>query len=94
VQTLLQVIDALAAGQRLPAALDLPRWRSSEGRVLIEEDYDPDVAAELERRGHVLDRVRPGAPAFGAAVAAGIDESTGTTFAASDPRGGAWSAAR
>jgi gamma-glutamyltranspeptidase/glutathione hydrolase len=94
VQTLLQLIDAIASdGENLPRALDRPRWRSSEGRLAIESDYDPDLLAELERRGHELHRLEPGAPTFGAAVAAGIDSRTGTPFAASDPRGGAWAAA-
>ena len=94
VQTLVQLIDAIATdGENLPRALDRPRWRSSEGRLGIESDYDPDVMAELERRGHDLVRMEPGASAFGAAVTAGIDSRTGTPFAASDPRGGAWAAA-
>ena len=93
VQTLVQAIDVLAGGEKLPRALDRPRWRSSDGRLLIEEDYDAEALDELERRGHELVRLAPGAPAFGAAVAAGIDEATGTVFAASDPRGGAWAAA-
>jgi gamma-glutamyltranspeptidase/glutathione hydrolase len=94
VQTLVQLIDAIATGgENLPRALDRPRWRSSEGRLRIESDYNPDVMDELERRGHDLVRMDPGASAFGAAVAAGIDSRTGTPFAASDPRGGAWAAA-
>jgi gamma-glutamyltranspeptidase / glutathione hydrolase len=94
VQTLLQLIDAIASdGENLPRALDRPRWRSSEGRLGIESDYDPEVLSELERRGHELHRMAPGSPGFGAAVAAGIDSRTGTPFAASDPRGGAWAAA-
>jgi hypothetical protein len=51
------------------------------------------VAAELERRGHELVRLPPGSPPFGAAAVAGLDAATGTPFAASDPRGGAWAAA-
>ena len=94
VQTLVQLIDAIANdGVNLPRALDRPRWRSSEGRLRIESDYETDVLAELERRGHDLVRMEPGARAFGAAVTAGIDSRTGTPFAASDPRGGAWAAA-
>jgi gamma-glutamyltranspeptidase / glutathione hydrolase len=94
VQTLVQLIDAIATdGENLPRALDRPRWRSSEGRLRIESDYDVDVMTELERRGHDLVRMEPGASAFGAAVTAGIDSRTGTPFAASDPRGGAWAAA-
>jgi gamma-glutamyltranspeptidase / glutathione hydrolase len=94
VQTLVQLIDAIATdGENLPRALDRPRWRTSEGRLGIESDYDPELLAGLERRGHDLVRMTPGAPAFGAAVSAGIDSRTGTPFAASDPRGGAWAAA-
>jgi gamma-glutamyltranspeptidase/glutathione hydrolase len=94
VQTLLQLIDAIASdGENLPRALDRPRWRSSEGRLGIELDYDPRVVAELRRRGHDLLRAAPGDSAFGAAVAAGIDARTRTPFAASDPRAGAWAAA-
>jgi gamma-glutamyltranspeptidase / glutathione hydrolase len=94
VQTLIQVIDALADGDNLPRALDRPRWRSTNGRLAIESDYDPDVMTELERRGHHLVPVEPGiGGTFGAAVAAGFDSRTGTPFAASDPRRGAWAAA-
>jgi gamma-glutamyltranspeptidase/glutathione hydrolase len=94
VQTLLQLIDAIAGdGENIPRALDRPRWRSSEAKLGVESDYDPQVLAELERRGHDLIRIEPGDSAFGAAVAAGIDPRTGTPFAASDPRGGAWAAA-
>jgi gamma-glutamyltranspeptidase/glutathione hydrolase len=94
VQTLLQLIDAIASdGQNLPRAMDRPRWRSSGGKLGIESDYDPDILKELERRGHDLYPMEPGSRGFGAAVAAGIDSRTGTPFAASDPRGGAWAAA-
>jgi gamma-glutamyltranspeptidase / glutathione hydrolase len=94
VQTLVQLIDAIATdGDSLPGALDRPRWRSSDGRLAIESDYDAGVMSELERRGHDLVPLPPGTPAFGVAVAAGYDARTGTPFAASDPRGGAWAAA-
>jgi gamma-glutamyltranspeptidase/glutathione hydrolase len=94
VQTLVQVIDAVATdGDRLPRALDRPRWRSNDGQLLIEDDYDAAVVAELERRGHELVRLPAGSMSFGAAAAAGVDAATGTPFAASDPRGGAWAAA-
>jgi gamma-glutamyltranspeptidase/glutathione hydrolase len=91
VQTLVQVIDAIATdGERIPMALDRPRWRSSDAQLLIEDDYDAGVAAELERRGHELVRLPAGAATFGAAAVAGVD---GTPFAASDSRNGAWAAA-
>jgi gamma-glutamyltranspeptidase/glutathione hydrolase len=93
VQTLVQVIDAIATdGDRIPLALDRPRWRSSDARLLIEDDYDSAVTAELERRGHELVRLPAGAATFGAAVVAGVD-GAGTPFAASDGRSGAWAAA-
>jgi gamma-glutamyltranspeptidase / glutathione hydrolase len=94
VQTLVQLIDAIATdGDNLPRALDRPRWRSSNGRLAIESDYQLEVISELERRGHDVAPQPPGAPAFGVAVASGYDARTGTPFAASDPRGGAWAAA-
>jgi gamma-glutamyltranspeptidase/glutathione hydrolase len=94
VQTLVQLIDAIATdGENIPRVLDRPRWRSTDGRLAIESDYDPEVISELERRGHELLRLEPGTRMFGAAVAAGIDARTGTPFAASDPRSGAWAAA-
>jgi gamma-glutamyltranspeptidase/glutathione hydrolase len=94
VQTLVQLIDAIATdGNNLPRALDRPRWRSSDARLAIESDYDPEVLGELERRGHDILLAPPGDANFGAASAAGFDSRTRTPFAASDPRRGAWAAA-
>jgi gamma-glutamyltranspeptidase/glutathione hydrolase len=93
VQTLVQLIDAIATdGARINHALERPRWRSGNGQLLIEADYDADVAQELERRGHDLVRITPGTTVtFGIAVSSGIDEH-GTPFAASDSRG-SWASA-
>jgi len=93
VQTLVQLIDAIATdGARINHAFERPRWRSGNGQLLIEADYDADVAQQLERRGHDLVRIAPGTTVtFGIAVSSGIDEH-GTPFAASDSRG-SWASA-
>jgi gamma-glutamyltranspeptidase/glutathione hydrolase len=94
VQTLSQILSAvLLAGDSLPAALAAARWRSSEGLLVVEDGYDPAALAELARRGHELVPLPAGAKAFGAAVCAGIDTASGTTYAACDPRQEVWGAA-
>lgn len=94
VQTLSQILVAvLLDGVSLAGALAAPRWRSSDGVLAVEADYDPLVLAELARRGHQVTRIPAGAWDFGAAACAGIDTVTGTTFAATDPRREVWGAA-
>ncbi len=72
VQTLLQVLARLRYdGAPLQGALDAPRWRSEDGRLLLEEGHP--AAAALRGLGHdVVDR-RWGDDVFGAVVAAGHD---------------------
>jgi gamma-glutamyltranspeptidase/glutathione hydrolase len=87
VQTLSQILTAvLLDGVPLSAALTAPRFRSGDGRLAVEADYDPGVLVELARRGHEVVRLEPGHMHFGAAACAGIDTATGTTFAVADPR--------
>jgi gamma-glutamyltranspeptidase/glutathione hydrolase len=93
VQTLCQILAAvLVDGASLPEALAAPRFRSANGALSVEADYDAAVVAELERRGHAVTRKPPGAVDFGAAACAGIDTATGTVFAATDPRREVWGA--
>lgn len=66
IQTLLQI---LTAEQPLADAIGAPRWRSEDGRLLIEDGHP--AADELSARGHHLVPRRPGADVFGAVVAAG-----------------------
>ena len=87
VQTVTQVIDSiLADGLSLPAAVDRPRWRSSDSVVVLETGFDPEVAHGLARRGHQLEW-RPGRDkSFGAVVVAGYEIDSGTTFGVADLR--------
>jgi len=86
VQTLVQLIDAIATGRgpRQPRASNRPRWRSGNAQLLIEDDYDAGVMQELERAATTSFASRRGTTAtFGSPVSSGIDEQ-GTPFAASD----------
>ena len=92
VQVLVNLIDF---GMNLQEAGDAPRLRhegSSDptgirmrdgGRVLLESGFAPEVAAELERRGHRVARDRDG---FGGYQAIRWDEDLGAYFAASESR--------
>jgi gamma-glutamyltranspeptidase/glutathione hydrolase len=94
VQTLSQILAAvLLDGAALPDALAAPRFRAGDGRLAVEAGYDPSVCDELARRGHELVRPPAGGTQFGAAVCAGIDTDTGTTFACTDPRREVWGVA-
>jgi gamma-glutamyltranspeptidase/glutathione hydrolase len=82
VQTLLQVLWRLRAGEPLSAALAAPRWRSQDGRLLVEIGHP--AADALADRGHDVELRPAGDPVFGAVVAAGI--TGGTPVAAGDWR--------
>ena len=87
VQTITQVADAvLAAGDSIPAALDRPRWRTTDGTLILEEGFDRNVATELAARGHQVSWLRAGDGAFESVVIAGVDLSTGTVFGSADLR--------
>ena len=73
--------------------LQRARWRSANGRLLLEEGFDPMLAEGLSQLGHEVEFRPPAAQPFGAAVIAGMDVRRGTLFAASDPRREAWAAA-
>jgi gamma-glutamyltranspeptidase / glutathione hydrolase len=87
VQTLLQVLVGMAFGDLdLPAALARPRWRSEDGRLLVETSLGrADRLASLGHDVHVLPN---GADQFGAVVAAGVED--GVPFAVADHRREAW----
>ena len=91
VQVVAQLIAAIVdLGQDLNEALHLPRWRSADGQLYLESGFPSEVATGLDRRGHHVVPTPPAAGMFGAAVIAGIDQTCGTLFAASDPRREAW----
>lgn len=82
VQTLLQVLWHLRRGSPLADALEAPRWRSQDGRLLIEQAHPARDA--LARRGHAVASHPDGDPVFGAVVAAGV--VAGECVAAGDHR--------
>jgi gamma-glutamyltranspeptidase/glutathione hydrolase len=93
VQTLAQVLVAVAAGAGLPEAIERPRFRAVEGRLTVERDAGETLLAALRAKGHDVVELEPGDATTGAVAAAGIDRATGTPFAAADPRRETWAAA-
>jgi gamma-glutamyltranspeptidase/glutathione hydrolase len=73
VQTLLQILVALQReGIDLARAIARPRWRSENGRLLIEQSHAG--AEELRSLGHRLEPLPDGEMRFGAVVCAGYIE--------------------
>lgn len=94
VQTLTQILHGILREQLSPTvAIDRPRWRSSDARLLLEDGFDRGVAERLEGLGHEIHWQPAGARAFGAAVMAGYDSRHRTAFAAADLRREAWAGA-
>lgn len=90
VQTLLQILmQVFEDGQGLPAAIDGPRWRSEDGRLLVEGDHP--ARAVLQGLGHKVVPTPVGDTRFGAVVCAGL--AGASPFAVSDWRRETWSSA-
>jgi gamma-glutamyltranspeptidase/glutathione hydrolase len=68
VQTLLQVLSRLRAGQSLEQAVGAPRWRSESSRLLVEASHP--AQDDLAARGHELSVLEDGNERFGAVVSA------------------------
>ena len=87
VQTVTQVLDSILGDRMsLTAAVDRPRWRSSDASLIVEGGFAGDVAEGLRGLGHQLDW-RPGRDkSFGAVVIAGVEKGCETTFAVADMR--------
>ncbi|HZP20667.1 MAG TPA: gamma-glutamyltransferase family protein [Bauldia sp.] len=49
------VLRLLAAGQNPQAAIDGPRWRVEEGKVLVESLWKPEMRAALGKLGHIVE---------------------------------------
>ncbi|MCB1162821.1 gamma-glutamyltransferase family protein [bacterium] len=80
-QFLLRVLDY---GQNPQAAADAPRWRLlADGRLALEQGFDPGVADQLAARGHLVLRERPGREFGGAQAVLRLPDGY---CAASDPR--------
>ncbi|MEJ1975951.1 MAG: gamma-glutamyltransferase [Acetobacteraceae bacterium] len=104
VQVNLQVLTAmLDFGADPQTALELPRWTSSQvgqganwphegdGALTIEADFGADILADLERRGHRLNRVDP---LCGPCAMQAIRlMPNGVRVAGSDPRRDGWAGA-
>lgn len=88
VQTLLQILmRVFEEKQDLPAAIDGPRWRSEDGRLLLEGEHP--VRAALQALGHKVVPTPAGDTRFGAVVCAGLADAI--PFAVSDWRRETWS---
>jgi gamma-glutamyltranspeptidase / glutathione hydrolase len=91
VQTLLQVLSAVHEdGVPLQEALHGPRWRVVDGSVALEEGFDPELAADLEIRGHAVVLHPAGDELFGGVAAATSHAGRPGLTAASDPRRETW----
>jgi gamma-glutamyltranspeptidase/glutathione hydrolase len=80
VQTLLQIIHRIVKGDAdLASAIAVPRWRSENGSLLIEEGRPS--AQYLERLGHAILRLPAGEMRFGAIACAGVIDGAPITLA-------------
>jgi len=87
VQTLLQVISGLAIEKvDLAKAIDRPRWRSENGKLLVEKSHPHK--AELAGLGHDVVEMPDGDMRAGAVTAAGIVD--GAPIACADWRRTTW----
>lgn len=84
VQTLLQVLDHVRGGASWESAVEEPRWRSQDGRLLVERRHRASEA--LAAAGHELVPRPDGDDIFGAVVVAGV--AGGAAFAVADHRRG------
>jgi gamma-glutamyltranspeptidase/glutathione hydrolase len=63
-QTLVRMLDYKQDPQ---SACDAPRWRFNQGlEINVEQQMNPDVVAELARRGHVMEVINDNYQDFGA----------------------------
>lgn len=93
-QTFLNVIDF---GMNIQEAIEAPRWSTTSfpasefphtmypGHMALEDRVPQDVQAQLEARGHKVERKGPWM--MNATCAIVIDPETGTLSAGADPRG-------
>jgi gamma-glutamyltranspeptidase / glutathione hydrolase len=91
VQTLLQILHAVVeSGTDLATAIHKPRWRSENGRLLIEDDHPNE--ADLAALGHRTVALPSGDTRFGGVVGAGWADRR--PFAVADWRRETWALAR
>ncbi|TQK17635.1 gamma-glutamyltransferase 2 [Microbacterium sp. SLBN-154] len=83
VQTLLQLLARHRyLDEDWPSAVIAPRWRSEDGRLLVEHGHPAEL--DLRERGHEVVTRDYGEDVFGAVVIAGVD--SGGPFAIADSR--------
>ena len=82
-QTLSNVIDH---GMDLAAAVAAPRAHWQDGILHLEAGIEPQVAAQLEQKGHTVKRYAAKDRYFGGVHAIRIDPQSGTLSGAADPR--------
>ncbi|MCW2960525.1 MAG: hypothetical protein JWM90_912 [Thermoleophilia bacterium] len=93
-QPLLRVLESGRAGtggslqQRLDAAVQAPRLHAEGGLVQVEPGYDEAALAELERRGHQLNRWPGTNMFFGGSNLVAVDPQGGFAAAGDHRRGG------
>lgn len=88
IQTLLQILLKLALPQKsgLAGAIAAPRWRSEDGRLLLETSHAS--RDELALKGHAIQIREDGASPFGGVVATGFGAAG--PYATSDWRREVW----
>ncbi|MFM2208610.1 MAG: hypothetical protein RIQ96_253 [Pseudomonadota bacterium] len=89
-QTYVNLIDY---GRNIQEAVEAPRWLSgrfalgqARDTLHIESRFDPAVIAELERRGHLIDRWGAFEELAGHAHGIVVDPQSGMRYGGSDPR--------
>lgn len=95
-QTLLQIIHNMEYfGMSPQEAIEAPRYRSDNGRlILLEDRIPPGVRSALEAMGYQVRASGGWTATFGGAQMIRVHPSSGARIVASDPRREAWGAAR
>jgi len=83
-QMMMNVIDH---GMNIQAAIEAPRLKTSRGyQVDAETRIDPAVLAELERRGHRINKLGDWSYGVGGGQGIMVDADTGSLMGGADPR--------
>ena len=83
-------INILDFGMLPEESVHLPRFGSNSitlpGALLVENDFDTEIVANMENLGVVFEKVRPWQWHLGSFEGVFIDQTTGTMHACADPR--------
>ena len=81
------IMNLIDHGFSIQAAIEAPRFKVLRGTLLpVESRMDPEVLAELERRGHEVDVLEAWTPFFGGGQGILRDPESGALFGGADPR--------